>query len=86
MQPTDVQVQASIEALRSNRSRVPIEGSRRRDPESVPVGLLDTLGSVPALREDRVAAARRRLAEGSIPSDQDLAGRMVGRIVCDRLR
>lgn len=85
MQPTDVQVQASIDALRK-RSQVPPETARRRDPASVPVGLLDTLGAVPAVREDRVAAARRRLEEGSIPSDQDLAGRMVGRIVCDRLR
>ena len=86
MQPTDVQIQASIEALRSSAGRRRIEGSRLRDLSTVPVGLLASLGATPAVREDRVAAARLRLAEGAIPSDQDLAGRMVGRIVCDRLR
>ena len=84
MQPRESQVQASIDALSAGAGRC--SGAAPRDLAAVPVGLLDTLHRAPAVREDRVAAARERLASGAIPTDEDLAGRMVGRIVCDRLR
>lgn len=89
MQPTDVQVQASLEALATGgageRSAVAALGGVR-DLTSLPAGLLDALSAAPLLREERLVAARRRLDAGAIPSGEDLAGRMVGRIVCDRLR
>lgn len=84
MQPTEIQVQASIDALTTPEGSPGVLPASR-DLTTVPVGLLDSLDRVPEVREDRVAAARERLAAG-IPSDSDLAGRMVGRIVCDRLR
>ena len=40
----------------------------------------------PAIRDDRMAEARQRLEAGEQPSAEDLAQRMVGRLVCDRLR
>jgi hypothetical protein len=93
VQPTDVQVQASLEALAIEAGgaggRV-VTPTRRAAgaPEArvLPDGLLDAVAAAPSLREDRLAAARRRLAAGIVPTDEDLAGRMVGRIVCDRLR
>ncbi len=40
----------------------------------------------PAIRDDRLAEVRLRLEAGEQPSAEDLAQRMVGRLVCDRLR
>ena len=92
MQPTDVQVQASLVALavdhddgRASTRATPPRPSPR-DLRALPAGLLDALRAVPSLREDRLVAVRRRLAAGIVPTDEALAGRMVGRIVCDRLR
>jgi hypothetical protein len=38
------------------------------------------------MRDERLARARRRLATGEQPTAEALAQRMVGRLVCDRLR
>jgi hypothetical protein len=93
VQPTDVQVQQSLLALErsdvaddavatgdrpGHGSVVPVDG--------VPVGLVDVLLSGSDVRFDRVADARRRLRSGAAPTDEDLASRVVGRLVCDRLR
>ena len=51
-----------------------------------PTGLLELLRDTPALRLQAVADARMRLAGGVHPTADDLADRMVGRLVCDRIR
>src|SRR4051794_2808666 len=48
--------------------------------------LVAQLSLLPAVRDDRLAEARRRLETGERPTDEALAHRMVGRLVCDRLR
>src|SRR5690606_35338318 len=90
VQPTDVQVQASLAALALEAVGAPgaVVAAERRaasgsEARVLPDGLLDAVAAAPSLREDRLAAARRRLAAGIVPTDEDLAGRMVGRIVCD---
>ena len=40
----------------------------------------------PSIRDDRVEAARRQLATHATPTAEALAQRMVGRLVCVRLR
>jgi hypothetical protein len=95
MQPTESQVQRSLAALRAATAcpdgpddrRERATGTREVDhaPE-VPDEVLERLRAEPAVRPDRLAAARRRLAVGDVPSDEALAERMVGRLVCDRLR
>jgi hypothetical protein len=92
MQVTEAQVQRSLQALtmapeptRSDRSDVDPSATDGTSA-AVPDGLVERLVGAPALRDDRLASARRRLARGDQPSADDLAGRMVGRLVCDRLR
>jgi hypothetical protein len=91
MQPTELQVERSLQALQ----RAPlvdelalVAGGAGLDPvdDEVPDGLLDRLLEAPPVRLDRLAEARTRLANGAQPSDDDLARRLVGRLVCDRLR
>jgi hypothetical protein len=83
MQPTQIQVERSLEALRSpvDAAMTPVHPS-----PDVLAALLDAVRGTPAVRLDRLEQARRRLAAGEQPSADDLARRMVGRLVCDRLR
>lgn len=92
MQPTELQVERSLAALLAEPDRA--AGGVRRPTDAgevalapeLPPGLVEVLATMPELRAERLAAARRWVQEGASPSDEDLAGRMVGRIVCDRLR
>ncbi len=86
MQPTMRQVECSLEALRvqdgaPGASEV-VAGSSAEPPR----GLVEQLVGDPAIRLDRLADVRTRLDTGEHPSDLDIAERLVGRLVCDRLR
>lgn len=89
MQPTDVQVRQSLAALEAAPSAA-ISPVPRTDLELVladlPDGLLDDLDDTPVVRPDRLEEARGRLEGGAQPSPGELADRIVGRMVCDRLR
>ncbi len=91
MQPTDIQVERTLAALQRSSP-----GERLRPPSitresldrllhDLPDGLLEGLGHGPSLRPDRLAEARDRLETGCAPTPDELANRIVGRIVCDRL-
>jgi hypothetical protein len=58
------------------------------DDESDPVSsaVAERLSEMPAIRPEAIARARRHLEEGKHPSDDELAWRVIGRLVCDRLR
>ena len=84
MQPTEQQVQRSLAALRATGGEPATRGAAIY--VDVPDGVLDLLLASPPLRLDRMAEAMRRLVGGQQPSDDDLARRLVGRLVCDRLR
>lgn len=84
MQPTEVQVQRSLAALRAGD--VSSEAAAGTALAEVPAAVHEVLASAPDVRSERLEAARRRLDGGLAPTDEELAGRMVGRIVCDRLR
>jgi hypothetical protein len=99
MQVTELQVQRSLQALTGPGSHedpgvdadAPSARPRADGPDdpgtsTCPEGLVEHLSGTPAIRDDRLAAARRRLESGEQPSDEDVAQRMVGRLVCDRLR
>ena len=100
MQVTELQVQRSLEALTEQEPQV-VSAAMSRDEGSVAVtavraggatgvarhDLVEQLSQLPAVRDDRLEEARRRLETGERPSDEALAHRMVGRLVCDdRLR
>ena len=85
MQPTEKQVERSLAALRQAAAPPAAEDGGTAVIE-VPDGLVEALHQAPDVRSDRLDAVRQRLAQGEAPSDEELAGRMVGRIVCDRLR
>ena len=84
MQVTELQVQQSLRAL----TEQPTSGDRQPKPAvgELPAGLVERLAGASAVRDDRLAEARERLETGEQPTADDLAGRMVGRLVCDRLR
>lgn len=84
MQPTKVQVERSLEALRSPGRGGPAT-SRETHPD-VPPAVVEWVLRAPEVRAEALAVARRRLAAGQVPTDDALAESMVGRLVCDRLR
>jgi hypothetical protein len=84
MQVTEAQVQRSIHALTNDDGHHEPPGDARAG--DVPAGLLEQLAQAAPLRDDRVAEVRRRMERGDQPSAEALAQRMVGRLVCDRLR
>lgn len=94
MQPTNVQVERTLAALEvdTDASGVrPLRNVMTRDTleillEDLPDGLMASLHSPTAVREDRLAEAKNRMVHGDSPSSDELANRIVGRMVCDRLR
>jgi hypothetical protein len=88
MQPTQVQVERSLEALRGGNTEAPapVAADPERRIEDVPTAVFEVLAESPPVRVDRLEQARQRLEAGEQPTADDLARRMVGRLVCDRLR
>lgn len=87
MQPTELQVQRSMQALLDAApGRDPRDEEPGRAPSEVAPEVLEALLRTPAVRRERLLGARTRLESGEWPSDADLANRLVGRLVCDRLR
>jgi hypothetical protein len=96
MQPTRIQVEQSLAALAEGTGH-PDHASGVRsaatDPaqvavaiESLPAGLLAELEQTIDIRPDRLDRAREHLAHLDELSASELADRIVGRLVCDRLR
>lgn len=85
MQPTEIQVERSLQALQSETEVGAAHGHGSGEGD-LPVGLVELLAEAPAVRLDRVVDARMRMESEEQPSADDLARRVVGRIVCDRLR
>lgn len=89
MQPTDVQVQRTLAALQDAPHDEPHPAITREQIDGMlgdlPAGLLLGLETGPAVRTDRLEEARGRLETGVVPTDAELASRIVGRLVCDRL-
>ena len=54
--------------------------------DGLPQGLVQHLTETPPIRDHRVEEARRQLETDAPPTAEALAQRMVGRLVCDRLR
>jgi hypothetical protein len=91
MQPTEIQVQRCLRALEEPHGAgvgtlAPLEDPEDLLADEVPDGLIALLTDTPAMRLERMADARMRLAAGDHPTDDDLAARLVGRLVCDRIR
>jgi hypothetical protein len=93
MQPTDVQVERTLAALqdaptaeRTERRVTVIDRDALGSVlDELPAGLLDGLEAGPSVRPDRIEEARGRFETGVAPTDDELANRIVGRLVCDRL-
>ena len=89
MQPTDVQVERTLAALRVEPAH-PTTGIPRDTLDlllqDLPDGLLEDLEAPSEVRPERVAAVRDRLEHGDELTSDELASRIVGRLVCDRLR
>ncbi len=99
MQVTELQVQWSLRALMATglapgADTLAGEGEMIADlvemapvaTNPVPEGLIEQLAGLPPIRDERLARARHRLEAGEQPTAEALAQRMVGRLVCDRLR
>lgn len=83
MQPTEIQVQRCLRALEAGGQS---GEAQPYDDGVVPDGLVEFLAGSPGMRLERMVDARMRLESGVQPSADDLADRLVGRLVCDRLR
>ncbi len=86
MQPSELQVERSIVALGQDRKRPRHDAGTSPDRVDLLTSLLEQIGASPRVRQDRVDAARARLAGGQEPTADDVATMLVGRMVCDRLR
>lgn len=91
MRVSATQVERSIAALRRTdpgAARTPkaARSVTAELPDGLRARLTSTLAAAPAVRIDLVEAARARLAHGEHPTADDVAGTVVGRLVCDRLR
>jgi hypothetical protein len=97
MQPTEQQVQRSLAALLITGAPHGATNGDNEDQadglhtelcwlDDVPTEVFTRMREAPALRPDRLEQARRRLECGEAPTAEDLAERMIGRLVCDRLR
>ncbi len=85
MKLSESQIRTSLRALRDEPSvepTVPVPLSI----ELLTAEVLEHQAELPRVRVERVAAVRARMEAGRSPSSDDLARKMVGRLVCDRLR
>ena len=85
MQVTNTQVDKTLESLSRNGPTAPVvEGPLRLD------ALLDEaitrVNDLPTVRRERAEMARDRLRAEQLPSAEALADKLIGRLVCDRLR
>ncbi|HUW01339.1 MAG TPA: hypothetical protein VMW08_03190 [Acidimicrobiales bacterium] len=85
MQVTNTQVDKTLESLsRSGPTAPAVEGPLRLD------ALLDEaitrVNDLPTVRRERAEMARDRLRAEQLPSAEALADKLIGRLVCDRLR
>ena len=82
-----MQIERSLDALEQAETEGVAESDRRSTlNQEVPAGLVERLAALRLMRVDRIAEARVRLEAGHGPTADDLADRLVGRLVCDRLR
>ena len=87
MQPTRTQIERSLDALEQTETEGVAESDLRSTlSRDIPAGLVERLAALRLMRVDRIAEARLRLEAGHGPTADDLADRLVGRLVCDRLR
>lgn len=87
MKVSETQVERSIAALRRpDPDATPVPKAARPPEVELPAGLIDLIEATPAVRPEVVAAARARIDLGEQPSADDVADKVVGRLVCDRLR
>ena len=95
MQPSTTQVAHSLAALEARVPPGPTPAAADHDgagaPEadlisSLPAGLLAELEHTIDVRHERLAEARARIEHGDDLPAGELADRIVGRLVCDRLR
>ena len=90
MQCTNTQVLRSMEALREQPVETADAVERvvdRTDASPVTTEIVERLSSMSPIRQDRLEEVRSRLEDGSLlPSVDEVAEKLVGRLVCDRLR
>ncbi len=85
MQVTNTQVIKTLAALGRDEPgpEVSSDGPRAEPP---PDDMVSRVNDLPAVRRDRAEMARDRLSGDQMPSAELLAEKLVGRLVCDRLR
>lgn len=84
MMLADEEIDGSLRALRAH-VRPLSDGNLPDDPGGM-VAALRSLRAVPMIRADAVDRARANLRPGHAPTSGDVAGKLVGWLVCERLR
>lgn len=85
MRVSPKQVAETLAALRSDQ--IPGRSLQiDRAPIQLDPALIERLSGPPAVRRDWTERARAEISANRLPTDEDLAAMLVGRLVCDRLR
>jgi len=86
MMISDEQVRRAVEYLRTS-DEYPVAVESESDPAALALvdRVVEALREIPDVREDRVAHARV-LMDDSLPSAEELANKLIGRVVSDSIR
>ena len=85
MQVTDAQVAKTLESL-SRGGPMPPRADARLRLDALLAEAIARVNNLPTVRRERAEMARDRLRAEQLPSAEALADKLIGRLVCDRLR
>ncbi|MDO8847947.1 MAG: hypothetical protein Q7W51_06140 [Coriobacteriia bacterium] len=86
MMISDEQVRRAVDYLR-NSDEYPVPVRADADPAALALvdRVVEALREIPDVREDRIAHARV-LVDQALPSSEELASKLIGRVVSDSIR
>ena len=86
MMISDEQVRRAVDYLR-NSDEYPVSVRADADPAALALvdRVVEALREIPDVREDRIAHARV-LVDQALPSSEELASKLIGRVVSDSIR
>lgn len=87
MMISDEQVRRAVEYLRTSEEYPEPVREAENDPSALELvdRVVEVLRDIPDVREDRIAHARV-LVDDALPSSEELAAKLIGRVVSDSIR
>lgn len=86
MMISDEQVHRVVQSLRTQQAvSAPVRVATPSADPNLVAGIVDMLCCTPDLRQDRIESAKR-LVNGAMPGSDELAAKLLGRVLSDSLR